>query len=169
MTEVATFAGGCFWCYEPIFKSLQGVMSVKVGYSGGETNNPTYDSVSNEKTGHAEVFQIEFDNSKIKYQDLLEIFFKMHDPTTLNRQGNDVGTQYRSAVFYHKNEQKSLAEEYIKSIQKDYNNQIVTSLEKLEKFWLAEDYHQNFYNNNRDYPYCKLVIDPKLLKLQTIL
>lgn len=166
MTEIATFAAGCFWCYEPIFAKLDGVLSVKVGYSGGGTENPTYESVSNGDTEHAEVFQIEFDNSKISFEGLLEIFFQMHDPTTLNRQGNDVGTQYRSAVFYHSNEQKKLTEDFINKVQKDFSEEIVTTLEKFEKFWLAENYHQDFYNKNRNYPYCKLVIEPKIMKFE---
>lgn len=166
MTEIATLAAGCFWCYEPIFQKIDGVEKIAVGYSGGHTENPTYETVCDGNTGHAEAFQIEFDNSKVSFEGLLEIFFKMHDPTTLNRQGNDVGTQYRSAIFYHSDEQKNTAEEVIKRFANDFTDPIVTEVVEFKKFWSAEDYHQDFYNKNRNYPYCKLVIEPKIMKFE---
>lgn len=166
MKETATFAAGCFWCYEPIFKRIEGVVKITVGYTGGHTENPTYETVSDENTGHAEAFQVEFDSSKVSFEKLVEIFFKMHDPTTLNRQGNDIGTQYRSAIFYHSDQQKNVVEETIKRLSKDFIDPIVTEVVEFKKFWPAEDYHQDFYNKNREYPYCKIVIDPKILKFE---
>lgn len=166
--ELATFGGGCFWCLEPIFKDLRGVIKVESGYSGGNLENPTYEQVSNGNTGHAEVVQITFNPSEISFKDLLFVFFRMHDPTTLNRQGNDVGTQYRSVIFFHTEEQRSQAEEYIKSItdSKLYIDPVVTELTPFSKFFIAENYHQEFYEKNREYPYCKIVIDPKIKKFR---
>ena len=166
--EVATFAGGCFWCTEGIFQRLRGVKEVVSGYSGGEKENPTYEEVSSGVTGHAEVIQITFDPTKISYKDLLYVFFKTHNPTTLNRQGNDVGTQYRSVIFYHDEGQKKVAQDLIKSLesQKVYESPIVTEVVVFKNFYKAEDYHQNYYNENPDKMYCKLVIDPKIKKLQ---
>ncbi len=166
--ELATFGGGCFWCLEPIFKDLRGVIKVESGYSGGNLENPTYEQVSNGNTGHAEVVQITFNPSEISFKDLLFVFFRMHDPTTLNRQGNDVGTQYRSVIFFHTEEQRSQAEQYIKSItdSKLYTDPVVTELTPFSKFFIAENYHQEFYEKNREYPYCKIVIDPKIKKFR---
>lgn len=166
--EQATFGGGCFWCLEPIFKELNGVIEVKSGYSGGEMEKPSYDDVCSGLTGHAEVVQITFNPSIIKFKDLLYIFFRVHDPTTLNRQGNDIGTQYRSVIFYHTENQRTEAEEYIKQIQSEklYTDPIVTELTPFTKFFEAEDYHQNFYENNRSYPYCRIIIDPKIKKFR---
>ncbi len=167
--EVATLANGCFWCTEAIFKRLKGVSSVKPGYSGGNTNNPTYEDVSSGTTNHAESVQIEFDPQLISYKTLLEIFWLTHDPTTLNRQGNDVGTQYRSVIFYHSDEQRQTAENLKQELtaKKIYENPIVTQIVKFEKFYEAENYHQDYYDKNRDYPYCRIIIDPKIKKLIT--
>ncbi len=166
--ETATFAAGCFWCVEAIFERVKGVSEVVSGYSGGFMENPTYEQVSSGKTGHAEVTQIKFNPDIVSYKDLVNIFFLTHDPTTLNRQGNDVGTQYRSAIFYHSLEQKRAAEEAKKEIEdkKIYQDPIVTTIEEFKRFYSAEDYHQDFYNNNQDYPYCKIVIDPKVAKFR---
>lgn len=165
--EKATLAGGCFWCTEAIFKKLKGVEKVTPGYSGGETETPTYAAVSDGTTGHAEAIQLEFDPSVITYEKLLEVFFKLHDPTTLNRQGNDVGNQYRSVIFYHDQKQKELAEK-IKGIiekKKIYSSPIVTEIVPFEKFFPAEDYHLDYYAKNPEQPYCRIVIDPKITKL----
>ncbi|MBS1518630.1 MAG: peptide-methionine (S)-S-oxide reductase MsrA [Bacteroidetes bacterium] len=164
--EVATLAGGCFWCIETIFRDLKGVESVVSGYSGGKTENPTYEQVCSGTTGHAEVVQIIFDPKVLSYEKLLEIFFHIHDPTTLNRQGADKGTQYRSAIFYHNESQKKTAEEVIKKIteQKLWDDPIVTEVTKFDVFYSAEDYHQDYYNNNKDKAYCSLVIAPKVRK-----
>lgn len=166
--EIATFAGGCFWCTEAIFLELKGVKSVKSGYTGGKTKNPTYYEVTTGTTGHAEAIQIIFDPSLISYQDLLEVFFGTHDPTTLNRQGADVGTQYRSEVFYHSNAQKTEVLNYISLIEKEklYNSPIVTKVSPAVVFYNAEGYHQNYYNQNSSQGYCKMVISPKLEKLR---
>jgi peptide-methionine (S)-S-oxide reductase len=163
----ATIAGGCFWCTEAIFQKLNGVEKVTSGYSGGWKENPTYQEVCNGQTGHAEAIQIEFDPAKIKYATLLEIFFKLHDPTTLNRQGNDIGTQYRSAIFYHDEEQKKIAEKVKQKLEKEkyYQDPIVTEIIKFTNFFPAEDYHQNYFENNKSAPYCRVVIDPKIRKL----
>ena len=164
--QTATFAGGCFWCTEAIFQRLKGVTRVTPGYSGGNPpvggEKPTYESVSSGTTGHAEVIQIEFDPKVISYQDLLEVFFATHDPTTMNRQGADVGTQYRSAIFYADKEQKKLAEEAKAKIEG-----AVTEITKFKNFTEAEDYHKDYYNNNQGNIYCKLVIDPKIKKLMS--
>ncbi len=166
--ETAVFGGGCFWCTEAIFQRLIGVGSVVSGYAGGTTKNPTYEQVSMGETGHAEAIKIEFNPKEIDYQDLLNVFFATHDPTTLNRQSNDVGTQYRSAVFYTNNEQKTKAEEFIKNLEANevYDDPIVTEIAPLDKFWEAESYHQRYYNNNQNKPYCSFVISPKIAKLR---
>ena len=163
----ATFANGCFWCTEAIFARLDGVKSVVPGYSGGTVENPSYEQVCTGKTGHAEAAQIEFDPDKISYEKLLDIFWHTHDPTTLNRQGNDVGTQYRSAIFYHDEKQKQNAERSKKEIEEShvYKDPIVTEIIPLIKFYLAEDYHKKYYDNNRNASYCRFVIDPKVEKL----
>jgi|SRR5581483_2059475 len=166
--ETATLAGGCFWCTEAIFKSLKGVKSVTPGYSGGVKDNPRYEDVSSGETGHAESIQIKFDPKIISFKDLLYVFFKTHDPTTMNRQGADVGPQYRSAIFYHNEKQKKTSEDLIKELQKSYNNKIVTEISPFNKFYAAEDYHKNYYEKHKNAPYCALVIDPKLKKLREI-
>ena len=165
--ETATFANGCFWCTEAIFKRVKGVTSVISGYTGGRVENPTYEEVSSESTGHAESLQVTFDPSIISYQTLLDVFWATHDPTTLNRQGNDVGTQYRSEIFYHNDEQKRTAEESKAKIEKSgkYHDPIVTKIEPFTKFYKAEDYHKDYYDSNRSAPYCMVVIDPKIRKL----
>jgi peptide-methionine (S)-S-oxide reductase len=166
-SAVAVFGGGCFWCTEAVFDELRGVRSVVSGYTGGATKNPTYEQVCSGGTGHAEAIKIEFDPSAISFRDLLTVFFATHDPTTLNRQGNDVGTQYRSAVFYADEEQKQAAAAFIKELDdaKTFRNAIVTTLEPLAEFYPAEDYHQKFYANNPYQPYCQYMIPPKLNKL----
>ena len=164
--ETAVFGGGCFWCTEAVFQNLRGVLSVESGYTGGGVKNPSYEQVSSGTTGHAEANKIEFDPGQISFRDLLEVFFAMHDTTTLNRQGNDVGTQYRSAIFYSSDGQKKQAEEFIAAAQKDFDSPIVTQLKPLGEFYKAENYHQNYYNQNSDKPYCRLVISPKLQKLK---
>jgi peptide-methionine (S)-S-oxide reductase len=166
--KTAVFANGCFWCTEAVFSKLRGVISVKPGYTGGKMENPTYEQVSNGNTGHAEAIQIEFDPAVISYDDILAVFFNTHDPTTLNRQGNDVGTQYRSAIFYADDEQKSKAEALIKELNdtKAYEKPVVTEVVPLTKFYEAEDYHHEYYENNKSAPYCQLVIAPKVEKLQ---
>jgi peptide-methionine (S)-S-oxide reductase len=165
--EKATLANGCFWCTEAVFQRLKGVHSVISGYTGGARPNPSYEQVSTGATGHAEALQIEFDPQVISYETLLDIFFATHDPTTLNRQGNDVGTQYRSAIFYHNDEQKKVAQEKILELETDkaFADPIVTEITPLETFYDAEDYHKNYYENNKDKPYCTYVIRPKLQKL----
>jgi peptide-methionine (S)-S-oxide reductase len=164
---VAVFGGGCFWCTEAVFDELRGVKSVVSGYAGGSTKNPTYDEVCGGRTGHAEVIKIEFDPGEIAFKDLLTVFFGTHDPTTLNRQGNDVGTQYRSAIFYANEEQKREAEAFIKELNdsKSFDKPVVTTLEPLGEFYEAEDYHQKYYANNPYQPYCQYMIPPKLNKL----
>ena len=165
--QKATFGAGCFWCVEAVFERLEGVVDVIPGYSGGHKNNPTYKEICTGMTGHAEVAQITFNPKVITFDDLLNMFWKSHDPTTRNRQGNDIGTQYRSAIFYHNNEQKTIAEESKNKVDNSniFSNPIVTEITKLEKFWVAEDYHNNYYNNNMNQPYCKFIIKPKLDKL----
>lgn len=166
--EVATFGGGCFWCTEAIFLELDGVKKVESGYIGGKTANPTYEEVSTGNTGHAEATQITFDPTKISFGELLEIFFATHDPTTLNRQGADVGTQYRSEVFYHNDEQKKITEEYIKVLNAEntYGKPVVTRVSAASKFYVAEDYHQNYYARNKEKSYCSYVITPKVDKVR---
>jgi methionine-S-sulfoxide reductase len=167
-SETATFAGGCFWCTEAVFKRLKGVKEVISGYSGGRVDNPTYEQVSSGNTGHAEAIQVKFDPSVISYEQLVEIFFKLHDPTTLNQQGADVGEQYRSAVFYHSDEQKEIAEKVMEQFEQDkvYSDPIVTEITAFDKFYKAEGYHQDYYDQNRSSnSYCRIVIDPKIQKL----
>jgi peptide-methionine (S)-S-oxide reductase len=170
-TETATFGTGCFWCTEAIFKELEGVVSVMPGYSGGQTINPTYKEVCSGETGHAECTQIVYDPAKISYDELLEVFFKVHDPTSLNRQGNDVGTQYRSVIFYHGDEQKRLAEKYKTELDRSgaYDKPIVTQIAPMEKFYPAENYHHDYYEYNKDKnPYCAVVVRPKLEKFRKV-
>lgn len=165
--EIAVFGGGCFWCTEAVFQRLNGVKSVVSGYAGGNKENPSYQEVSYEETGHAEVVKVEFDPTKISYKQLLEVFWYVHDPTTLNQQGNDVGTQYRSIILYTSDEQKREAEQSIKEMQEKYNNQpiakrVVTEIKPLVKFYTAEEYHQQYFEKNPNQPYCQLIIGPKL-------
>ncbi len=166
--ETATFAGGCFWCTEAVFQKLRGVKSVLPGYAGGQVDNPTYEQVSVGNTGHAEAVKFEYDPNQITYRDLLTVFFATHDPTQLNRQGNDVGPQYRSAIFYANDDQKNQAQEYIDQLTKDqtFSAPIVTTLEPLGKFYEAENYHKNYYERNQGQPYCQVIIDPKIKKLK---
>lgn len=166
--QQAVFAGGCFWCTEAIFQNLKGVEKVEPGYAGGRIKNPSYEQVSTGATGHAEVIRIEFNPSVINYENLLEVFFATHDPTTLNRQGNDVGTQYRSAVFYADKDQKTKAQDYIDQLSAsgEFMDPVVTTLEELKEFYPAEDYHKNYYERNKDQPYCQIVISPKLKKFK---
>lgn len=166
--EIAVFGGGCFWCTEAIFERLKGVKSVMPGYTGGTIENPTYEQVSAGNTGHVESIKIDFDPSIISYDDLLTVFFNTHDPTTLNRQGNDVGTQYRSVVFYSNDTQRAKAEALIKELNDShaYDKPVVTEVRPLEGFYAAEDYHRKYYDNNASQPYCQLIIAPKLEKLQ---
>jgi len=167
MTQTTTLAGGCFWCTEAIFQRLNGVKQVISGYSGGQLENPTYEQVSSGSTNHAEAIQIEFDPTIISFDTILDVFFATHDPTTLNQQGNDHGTQYRSAIFYHSDEQKETAEKKISQLTQDkhFDKPIVTEVTQFVNFFKAEDYHLNFYNRNKNYSYCNLVIDPKIQKL----
>jgi len=165
-TEIADLGGGCFWCMEAVFERLPGVLSVTSGFAGGHTENPTYQEVCTETTGHAEVTQIEFDPAKISYNKLLEVFWQGHDPTTLNRQGADVGTSYRSIILYRTEKQKLEAEKSKLEAQKDFKHSIVTEIVPLKKFYKAEDYHQEYYDNNSNAPYCQVVIAPKLEKLE---
>jgi peptide-methionine (S)-S-oxide reductase len=164
---IATLASGCFWCTEAVVQRLRGVESVVSGYTGGTRANPTYEEVCTGRTGHAEAVQVTFDPSILSYEDLLHVYFKTHDPTTLNRQGADVGTQYRSAIFYHDEEQKETAERVIREINdsKEYDSPVVTEVTPASEFYVAEDYHMDFYNRNREYGYCRVVIDPKVQKL----
>jgi peptide-methionine (S)-S-oxide reductase len=166
-SEIATFANGCFWCSEAIFERLKGVKSVLPGYSGGIVENPSYDQVCTGKTGHAESIQIEFDPKVLPFEKILDIFWHTHDPTTLNRQGNDVGTQYRSAIFYHNQKQKEIAEKSKRDLEKEgvYKDSIVTEITPFREFYVAEDYHKNYYDNHQDAPYCNFIIDPKVRKL----
>ena len=168
--NIATFGGGCFWCTEAVFERLNGVIKVESGYSGGTVPNPTYEAVCTGNTGHAEVIQITYDQSIISYEELLHVFFKTHDPTTLNRQGADVGTQYRSVIFYHDEEQKKIAEivKHELDSAKIWDNPIVTEISQFEKFYIAEEYHQNYYDNNSNQPYCSFVITPKLEKFEKV-
>lgn len=164
--EQAVFGGGCFWCVETIFSDLKGVEKVTPGYSGGITENPTYEQVCTGTTGHAEVVQIDYDSSQISYHDLLKVFFAIHDPTTLNRQGEDVGTQYRSVIFYLNEQQKQQAMAAMKEAQKLWENPIVTELASFEKFYPAEDYHHDYFRRNPEQGYCQLVIAPKVSKFR---
>jgi peptide-methionine (S)-S-oxide reductase len=166
--ETATLAAGCFWCVEAVFDDLRGVEDVVSGYSGGHTENPTYREVCSETTGHAEVTEIKFDPEVISFADILRVFFAVHDPTTLNRQGNDIGSSYRSAIFYHSDQQKRTAEEIIKEVTEAgiYDNPIVTEVTKFDKFYPAEDYHQEYFANNPTQPYCAAVVAPKVAKFR---
>ena len=168
--EIATFGAGCFWCTEAVFQELKGVQSVVSGYSGGHVDNPTYKQVSTGTSGHAEVSQITFDPESISYEELLEVFFTVHDPTTLNRQGNDLGTQYRSVIFYHSEEQKeaALRSKAEFDASDTWENPIVTEITLFEKFFRAEDYHQNYYRNNPNQGYCRYIIKPKLDKVERV-
>jgi peptide-methionine (S)-S-oxide reductase len=167
-TEVATLGGGCFWCLEAVYQELRGVEKVESGYSGGDVPNPTYRQVCSETTGHAEVVQVTFDPDEVSYRDVLEVYFTIHDPTTLNRQGADVGTQYRSVVFYHTEEQKRVAEEVISDLETEgiWNSPIVTEVAPFDEFYVAEDYHQNYFRNNGFQPYCQVIIAPKVAKFR---
>jgi peptide-methionine (S)-S-oxide reductase len=165
-TEIADLGGGCFWCMEAVFERLPGVVSVTSGFAGGTTENPTYPQVCTETTGHAEVTEIAFDPAKISYDQLLNVFWQAHDPTTLNRQGADVGTSYRSIILYRDEKQKLIAEKSKLAAQADYHNPIVTEIVPLKKFYKAEDYHQEYYDNNSSQGYCQVVIAPKLEKLE---
>ncbi|MFL2803850.1 MAG: peptide-methionine (S)-S-oxide reductase MsrA [Dehalococcoidia bacterium] len=166
--EIVTLGGGCFWCIEAVFENIEGIISVVSGYSGGTTENPTYQEVCNETTGHAEVVRVSFNPETINFDTVLEIFFAHHDPTTLNRQGGDVGTQYRSVIFYHDESQKQIALETIKYLDEEqfFSNKIVTEVMKIGNFYIAEDYHQSFYQNNPYQPYCQFIINPKMEKLR---
>jgi peptide-methionine (S)-S-oxide reductase len=166
----ATFGSGCFWCTEAVFQRLEGVVAVESGYSGGKAPNPTYEQVCTGTTGHAEVTQITYDPSKITFDELLEVFWKTHDPTTLNRQGNDTGTQYRSVIFYHDEKQKALAEKYKKELNASgaWKSPIITEISPFTAFYKAEPYHQNYYNDNKNKPYCMFVIGPKLDKFEKV-
>lgn len=169
-TDTATFGAGCFWCVEAVFQQLDGVLKVTSGYSGGHVVNPTYEQVCSKTTGHVEVAQIIYDPSKITFEDLLQVFWKTHDPTTIDQQGNDIGPQYRSVVFYHNEEQKKTTEHYKDELNTSgaWASPIVTSIEPLKNFYVAEDYHQNYYNANSDQMYCRYVIQPKLEKFQKV-
>lgn len=169
-TETATFGEGCFWCTESFFQRLEGVLQVNSGYGGGFVENPTYKQVCDKTTGHVELAQIIFDSSKISYDELLEVFWKTHDPTTMNQQGNDVGPQYRSVIFYHNKEQKEKAEKYKTALDKSgaWAKPIVTAIEPFKNFYPAENYHQNYYNNNQNQGYCRFVIQPKLEKFEQV-
>jgi len=168
--EKATLGGGCFWCTEAVYLELKGVVDVKPGYSGGHIKNPSYREVSNETTGHAEVVQITFDPAIVSYTEILEVFFVTHDPTTLNRQGNDVGTQYRSAIFYHSEQQKQTALKVVELLTKDkvYNKPIVTVVTSFSAFYPAEDYHINYFARNKNQPYCQFVVAPKVDKFRKV-
>ena len=169
-TDTADFGEGCFWCTEAFFQRLNGVISVKSGYSGGHVENPTYEEVCDKTTGHAEIARIIFDPSIISYDELLEVFWKTHDPTTLNQQGADKGPQYRSVIFYHNNEQKEKAEKYKAALDKSgaWDKPIVTAIESFKNFYPAENYHQNYYNDNQNQGYCRFVIQPKLEKFEKV-
>jgi peptide-methionine (S)-S-oxide reductase len=166
--EVATLAGGCFWCLEAVYDDMKGIESVESGYMGGQVANPTYEQVCGGRTGHAEVVQVTFDPAVVSYRDILSVFFVIHDPTTLNRQGNDAGTQYRSAIFYHTPQQKADAETVIEEItrQKLYRDPIVTEVKPASTFYVAEDYHQEYYARNASQPYCEYVVAPKVAKFR---
>jgi peptide-methionine (S)-S-oxide reductase len=164
--DLATFGGGCFWCIEAVLQRIEGVLSITSGYAGGTTPNPTYEEVCTGETGHAEAVQVAFDPSLISYDEILDIFWQAHDPTTLNRQGPDTGTQYRSAIFYVDDAQRQAAEKSKKKAQSKFRDPIVTELLPLDTFWKAEDYHQNYYNTHQSAGYCRMVISPKLKKLK---
>lgn len=169
-TDTVTFGNGCFWCTEAIFQEVEGVISVESGYSGGSVENPTYEQVGSGVSGHAECLNIIYDPTKVSYDELLEIFWQTHDPTTLNRQGNDIGTHYRSVIFYHNQSQKDVAEKYKKELNQSgaFTNPVVTTLEPFKKFYKAENYHQGYYNQNGSEPYCQFVIRPKVDKFRKV-
>lgn len=166
--EIATLAGGCFWCLDGVFKDLRGVEKVESGYTGGHLKNPSYQAVCTGTTGHAEVVQLTFNPNEVSFKEILEVFFTIHDPTTLNRQGYDEGTQYRSAIFYHSPEQKEIAEQVIAELNaaKIWNNPIVTEVTPIGDFYVAEGYHQNYFENNPNQPYCRAVVEPKVAKFR---
>ncbi len=166
--ETATLGAGCFWCVEAVFDDLRGVGDVVSGYSGGHKDDPTYQEVCSDSTGHAEVVQITFDPNELSYADLLRVFFSVHDPTQLNRQGNDIGTSYRSAIFYHSDEQKRIAREVIEEVTRAgiYDKPLVTEIMAFDKFWPAENYHQEYFTNNPNQPYCAAVVAPKVAKFR---
>ncbi|CAH9054333.1 Peptide methionine sulfoxide reductase MsrA [Pseudoalteromonas sp. CIP111854] len=164
--QTATFGGGCFWCIDAAFRQVKGVLEVRSGYSGGHTEQPTYQHICQGNTGHAEVVEIQFDSEIVSYEQLLEMFFTLHDPTQLNRQGNDTGTQYRSVVFYHDDQQQQQAKTMITTIQSQYTNPVVTELSSASTFYSAESYHQDYYTNNPNQGYCSILIAPKLAKFQ---
>jgi len=166
--EIATLAGGCFWCLEAVFDEMKGVETVESGYMGGRTQNPTYEEVCSGETGHAEVVRLTFDSKVVSFREILEVFFVIHDPTTLNRQGNDAGTQYRSAIFYHSAEQKSAAEQVIANLEsaRIYDDPIVTEVVPASQFYVAEDYHQEYFERNPGQPYCAYVVRPKVAKFR---
>jgi len=168
-TELATLAGGCFWCLEAVFEQLRGVTKVASGYAGGHVPNPSYQAVCTGTTGHAEVVQVAFNPDEIAFRDLLGVFFTLHDPTTLDRQGGDVGTQYRSAIFYHDDEQRHTAEEVVRELEAEhvFDDPIVTKIEPLQAFYPAEEYHREYYRRNPNQPYCRAVIAPKVAKLRS--
>ncbi len=168
--EIATLGAGCFWCVEAVYEQLKGVTKVESGYSGGQTENPSYKQVCEGNTGHAEVCQIEFDPEIISYSELLSVFWSIHDPTTLNRQGADIGTQYRSVIYYHNDKQKAIAEEQIKLIteEKLYKDPIVTEITPFDVFYVAEEYHQEYFFNNPNQPYCRMVVGPKVDKFKKL-
>jgi len=168
LSEVATLAGGCFWCLEAVFREVDGVESVTSGYTGGTTLNPTYEQVCSNKTGHAEAVQLTFDPARISYREILEIFFSVHDPTTRNRQGPDTGTQYRSAIFYHNEQQKAIAEGLIRELDESrlWEKPIVTQIAPLDRFYPAEDYHQEYFSRHPEQAYCQMVISPKVNKFR---
>lgn len=165
MIKTCYFGGGCFWCTEAIFKNINGVISIYPGYMGGDTKNPTYKQVCKGLTGHAEIVKIDYNSSIISFKDLLSVFFSTHDPTTLNRQGNDIGTQYRSSVFTNDDNEVKILKNYIEELDKTFEKKIVTTIEDLSEFYLAEDYHHNYYDLNKNVPYCSVVIGPKIKKL----
>jgi peptide-methionine (S)-S-oxide reductase len=166
--EITTLAGGCFWCLEAVYQEMHGVLSVESGYMGGSVPNPTYQAVCTGTTGHAEVVQLKFDPAAVSFRELLEVFFVIHDPTTLNRQGNDTGTQYRSAIFYHSDEQKRIAQDFINQLTLDgaFPDPIVTEVTPATEFYVAEAYHQNYFRSHSEQPYCHYVVAPKLMKFR---
>jgi len=163
--ETIVLGAGCFWCVEAIYERIDGVITVEAGYANGQTENPTYDDVCNGNTGYAEVAKIAFDPQKVSFEEILDIFWKAHDPTTLNRQGGDIGVQYRSGIYFQSGKQKEIAEKSMSIAQDAFKNKIVTEIEPLKNYYIAEDYHQNYYDNNKNAPYCSIVIAPKLKKL----
>ena len=167
-TEFATIGGGCFWCTEAVFQQMRGVRKVESGYSGGAVHNPTYEQICTGKTGHAEVVRLEFDPAVISYKELLEIFFTIHDPTTLNRQGNDAGTQYRSVIYFHDAEQKATAQQVMKAMTEVWDDPIVTELSEAPMFYIAEAYHQNYFRQNPQQGYCSVVVAPKVAKARKL-